>query len=188
MPQPPTDSLTDCVVPIEAGAPVTAVAFLVDTPALALGDGAVLLGADAPKRVDAHPDAAVLTAVTDRHRIVTGGDDGRVVSTKPDGTCETIGTEKGGWIDALRAPFDREPGLGQRSQRAVPRKRWRGEVDLGRFLGARPRLRAEGLSPGDKPLQWSVPVVPEQQRSTSTARMEGGRISTRFGLRTGASS
>ena len=73
MPPPPTDSLTTRVVPMDAGAPVTAVAFLGETPALALGDGAVLLGAEAPKRVDAHPDAAVLTAVADRHRIVTGG-------------------------------------------------------------------------------------------------------------------
>ena len=101
MPTPPTDSLTARVAPIDAGAPVTAAAFLGATPVLALGDGAVLLGAEAPKRVDAHPDAAVLTAVADRNRFVTGGDDGRVVSTTPDGSSETIGTEKGGWIDAL---------------------------------------------------------------------------------------
>ncbi len=101
MPPPPTDSLSALVVPIEAGAPVTAAAFLGSTPALALGDGAVLLGSEAPKRVDAHPSAAVLTAVADRNRIITGGDDGRVVSTMADGSYETIATEKGGWIDAL---------------------------------------------------------------------------------------
>ena len=100
MPPAATDSLSASVAPIAAGAHVTAACFLGDTPALALGDGTVLLGAEGERRVAAHPDGAVLCAAADRDRIVTGGDDGRVVSTRPDGSTEELGAGKG-WIDAL---------------------------------------------------------------------------------------
>ncbi len=62
MPPAPTDSLSANVAPIAAGAHVTAACFLGDVPALALGDGTVLLGAEGERRVAAHPDGAVLCA------------------------------------------------------------------------------------------------------------------------------
>ena len=62
-----------------------AAAFLGDAPALALADGAVLIGEpDDRKRVDAHPDAAILIAVGDGRTLLTGGDDGRVVAIAAD--------------------------------------------------------------------------------------------------------
>ena len=66
MPPAATDSLSASVAPIAAGAHVTAACFLGDTPALALGDGTVLLGAEGERRVAAHPDGAVLCATADR--------------------------------------------------------------------------------------------------------------------------
>ena len=48
-----------------------------------------------------HPDAAMLTAVSDGKTLLTGGDDGRVVAVGADGALEQIGDEKGRWIDAL---------------------------------------------------------------------------------------
>ena len=61
-----TTSLTQHVRPIEAGAHVIAAAFLDGAPTLALADGVVLLGEpDEQKRVVAHPDATILTAVGD---------------------------------------------------------------------------------------------------------------------------
>jgi WD40 repeat protein len=96
-------SLTDHVVPLEAGAHVIAAAFLADEPALALGDGAVLIGATRPRRVEAHPDAGLLVATLQRDALVTGGDDGRVVRITGDGTAETIADAKGRWIDSLAA-------------------------------------------------------------------------------------
>ncbi len=101
MPPAPTDSLTSNVTPVVAGAHVTAAVFLGRTPVLALGDGTVLFAGDAPRRVAAHPEGAILAAAADRGRIVTGGDDGRVVSTGEDGVAEDLGAEKGGWIDAV---------------------------------------------------------------------------------------
>src|SRR5579872_1508085 len=95
-------SLAQHVVPLDAGAHVVAAAFLEGAPALALADGAVLIGdAQEQKRVVAHPDAAMLTAVSDGKILLTGGDDGRVVAVKADGGFEVIADEKGRWIDAL---------------------------------------------------------------------------------------
>lgn len=95
-------SLTDHVVPVDAGAHVIAVTFLGDEPALVLADGAVLVGADRQRRVAAHPDAGILVAAVERDALVTGGDDGRVMRVTAD-AAETIADAKGRWIDALAA-------------------------------------------------------------------------------------
>lgn len=96
-------SLLDHVTPIAAGAHVTAAVWLKDTLALALGDGAVLLaGRGEFRRIESHPDGAILVAAGDGRRIVTGGDDGRVVATSPEGDVVEVAVAKGGaWIDAL---------------------------------------------------------------------------------------
>ncbi|MCP8939725.1 WD40 repeat domain-containing protein [Alsobacter sp. SYSU M60028] len=94
-------SLVQNVSPIAAGAHVIAAAFPGDAPALALADGAVLLGEAGERRIEAHPDAGILVAAADRKSFVTGGDDGRVVRIGADGVAETLADEKGRWIDAL---------------------------------------------------------------------------------------
>jgi WD40 repeat protein len=87
---------------IDAGAHVVAATFLDGAPALALADGAVLIGEpDEQKRVVAHPDAAMLTAISDGKTLLTGGDDGRVVAVRAGGGLDEIANEKGRWIDAL---------------------------------------------------------------------------------------
>jgi WD40 repeat protein len=98
----PASSLTQHVEAFSAGAHVTAAAFIDDAPALALGDGAALLGEpNAPKRIEAHPGAAILLAASDGKKLITGGDDGRVVAISRDGASEEIANENGRWIDAL---------------------------------------------------------------------------------------
>ena len=98
-------SLTASVRSFHAGAEVVAAGFPGGAPALALADGGVLF-VDTGTRVTPHPDAAILLAQIDGERIVTGGDDGRVVETRPDGTMVEIGDEKGRWIDALALRAD----------------------------------------------------------------------------------
>ena len=95
-------SLTDRVTPIAAGAEVVCCGFLAQTPVLALADGAVLF-ADAGnlRRIVAHEDAVVLVARCLGARVVTGGDDGRVVETRADGAIRELAHEHGKWIDAL---------------------------------------------------------------------------------------
>ncbi|MGO9770683.1 MAG: WD40 repeat domain-containing protein [Roseiarcus sp.] len=98
----PTSSLTQHVRPLPAGAHVVAAAFLDGEPALALADGAVLIGeAGAQKRIAAHPKGAILIARSDGKRLITGGDDGRVVSVGADGSSQEVADENGRWIDAL---------------------------------------------------------------------------------------
>ena len=97
-----TTSLAEHVRPFDAGAHVVAASFLGEAPALALADGAVLIGEpDEQKRVEAHPGAAILIAVGDGRTFLTGGDDGRVVAIGADAALREIANEKGRWIDAL---------------------------------------------------------------------------------------
>ena len=97
-----TTSLAEHMRPFEAGAHVVAAAFLGEWPALALANGAVLVGEPGEqKRIEAHPDGAILTAVADGRTFLTGGDDGRVVAAMADRTVHEIANEKGRWIDAL---------------------------------------------------------------------------------------
>lgn len=100
-------SLTQHVTKIEAGAYVTAAAFLGRTPVLALGDGQVILAEiGAEKRIEAHPDAGILCTARTQRTLLTGGDDGRVVEIGADGKPVEIFKEKMGWIDALAARDD----------------------------------------------------------------------------------
>ncbi|HEY1452526.1 MAG TPA: WD40 repeat domain-containing protein [Roseiarcus sp.] len=97
-----TASLTQHARLFEAGAHVVAAVFVDGAPVLALADGAVLIGEpEDQKRVIVHPDAAILTAISDSKILLTGGDDGRVVAMQAGGAPQEIADEKGRWIDAL---------------------------------------------------------------------------------------
>ncbi|MGO4707409.1 WD40 repeat domain-containing protein [Microvirga sp. 2MCAF38] len=95
-------SLTENVTIINAGAHVTGLGWLKGTAAFALADGGVLLAKDGEThRIEAHHDSGILVAVTDGERLLTGGDDGRVAVTGPDGSSKTLAETKGAWIDSL---------------------------------------------------------------------------------------
>ena len=95
-------SLTQNVAAIDAGAHVTGIGWLQGTAAFGLGDGSVLLAKNGEThRVEAHPGAGLLVASSDGERFVTGGDDGRVAVTGPDGSTTTLAETKGAWIDSL---------------------------------------------------------------------------------------
>jgi WD40 repeat protein len=95
-------SLAENVTPIIAGAHVTTAMFLAGVPVLALGDGTALrLEPDGEKRIVVHKDGAILVAARAGERLVTGGDDGRVVAIGADGSPEEIFHADGTWIDAL---------------------------------------------------------------------------------------
>lgn len=103
----PGDSLTEFIRPVDAGAHVTAVAFLGDVAFFALGDGTVLrVDGEDEKRLDAHPNGSVLLAACNGRRMVTGGDDGRVVEILADGRLDVLAESSGGWIDALALGHD----------------------------------------------------------------------------------
>lgn len=98
-------SLTDKVTTFSLGAEIVAAAFLDATPAFAGAEGQVFLGVGGARAVTAH-EGAVLCAVADGARLVTGGDDGRVVETHADGTTAELAAHKGRWIDRIASGPD----------------------------------------------------------------------------------
>jgi WD40 repeat protein len=104
---PQQPSLTSNVAAFDAGAPVTAAAFVGAASVLALGDGCVLFaGGGETQRIAVHPDAAILVAAKAGRALATGGDDGRVALIAEDGAVRQIVHDKGKWIDALAGRAD----------------------------------------------------------------------------------
>jgi len=93
-----TESLTKRVVLLAKGAHVLFAGFLNDAPTLARSDGTVVIGDDT---IRPHGDDSALVAACDGTRLVTGGDDGKVVAMSDPSTIESLGDEKGKWIDAV---------------------------------------------------------------------------------------
>jgi WD40 repeat protein len=86
---------------IATGAPVVGAHFLGRTAVFVLGEEALLFAsADGTERRIAVHGGAILSAVADGDRIVTGGDDGKVVLTEASGEHRIIaGDAKHRWID-----------------------------------------------------------------------------------------
>ncbi len=98
----PLPSLADRVRPVAAGAAVVGVHFFRDTPVFVLGEQALLFAPeDGEHRVTIH-EGAILASVSDGERIVTGGDDGKLVATDARGEHQVLATDdKRRWIDQV---------------------------------------------------------------------------------------
>jgi hypothetical protein len=96
----PIPSLADRVRSVIAGAPVVGVHFLGSTPVFVLGEEALLFaGEDGERRVVIHA-GAILNSVSDGKRIISGGDDGKLIEATPDGDHREITSdEKKRWVD-----------------------------------------------------------------------------------------
>ncbi|MHA1559845.1 MAG: WD40 repeat domain-containing protein [Alphaproteobacteria bacterium] len=82
---------------------VVAAEFIGDRAVFALGDGTVrLLSGSAAEQINVH-SGAILTAIgtVDGSGLVSGGDDGRVVLTGPDGAFKVLAERPRKWIDQL---------------------------------------------------------------------------------------
>lgn len=86
-------------------APIVQANWLLDKVAIAVGDGAVRFWAgDDETAVAAHKGAILCAHVApDRAGLLTGGDDGALVRTKPDGQVETLQRYEGAWVQHLAA-------------------------------------------------------------------------------------
>ena len=103
-----TPSLTDKTRSINAGTQVVGVHFLRDTAAFVLAEESVLLikpdGSE--QKVTPH-GGAILASAADSKRVVTGGDDGKVVAIDASGAAESVVTEeKHRWIDRVALASD----------------------------------------------------------------------------------
>ena len=97
----PIPSLADRVRRVEAGSPVVGVHFLGATPVFVLGEEYLLFAGEDEKRVPAH-QGGILASAADGARIVTGGDDGRLVATDAKGEPRQLAADdKKRWVDQL---------------------------------------------------------------------------------------
>ncbi|CAH1665070.1 WD40 repeat domain-containing protein [Hyphomicrobiales bacterium] len=99
----PPVSLREHVTPIAAETHVVAARWLKQGLALALADGRVLRWRDGAvvDSVEAHA-GGILCATGDGERLISGGDDGRVVATRIEGEPEELAKDpKRRWIDAI---------------------------------------------------------------------------------------
>lgn len=101
----PPVSLTQHVAELVAGEHVITAAWLGDTPALAMSDGAVMVGPQgAQRRVDVHGAAGLLVSASAGGKLYTGGGDGRICAVSGDGGVTELARDaKAGWIDAIAA-------------------------------------------------------------------------------------
>src|SRR5215471_8924727 len=96
-----TPSVVERTRLVKTGAPVVAAHFLRETAAFVLGEGALVLvpRAGEPRNVSVH-GGAILASAADAKRIVTGGDDGKVVATDAEGESAILAADaKQRWID-----------------------------------------------------------------------------------------
>jgi len=102
-----TPSIAERIQPVAAGGAVIAVYFLGDEAVFVLGEESLLFWRDgAERRVVVH-GGGILGAASDGRRIVTGGDDGKVVAADAKGEPETIATDaKRRWIDRVAVTED----------------------------------------------------------------------------------
>jgi WD40 repeat protein len=100
-------SLTDRIRPLAANAPVVAIHFLGNDAVFVLGEEALLVvREDAEQRIATHA-GGILASASDGARIITGGDDGKVIATRRDGSAEVLATDaKRRWIDRVAAGPD----------------------------------------------------------------------------------
>jgi WD40 repeat protein len=99
-------SLTDRVRHIAAETPIVGVHFFARAPVFVLGEEALLFGED-ERKVAVH-GGGILVSAADGTRIVTGGDDGKLMATDPQGqTTELAADDKKRWIDQVALGPDR---------------------------------------------------------------------------------
>ena len=99
----PIPSVVDRTRPVAAGAPVVGAHFLRDRAVFVLGEETLLFVAPdgSEQRVAVHA-GGILNAASDGTRILTGGDDGKVVATNARGESETLATDaRHRWIDRV---------------------------------------------------------------------------------------
>lgn len=103
----PIVSLADRVRPVTANAPVVGVHFLKRTPVFVLGEETLLFaGEDGERRVTVHT-GGILASAGDGERVLTGGDDGKLMATNAAGeSTELAADEKKRWIDQVALASD----------------------------------------------------------------------------------
>jgi WD40 repeat protein len=97
--QAPIPSLADRVRHVTADAAIVGVHFFGATPVFVLGEQALLFAGESERRAEIHT-GAILASVSDATRIITGGDDGRLIEIDVGGKHRELASDdKMRWID-----------------------------------------------------------------------------------------
>ena len=95
-------SVVERTRPVQVDGAVVDVCFIGDAAAFVLGEEALVLARKDEARSIAVHGGAILSSAGDGERIVTGGDDGKVIATDASGASAVIATDvKHRWIDRV---------------------------------------------------------------------------------------
>jgi len=102
-----TPSVVERTLPVGAKGAVVGIHFLGDTAVFALGEEALLLVTHGEERRVAVHEGAILASAADAARVITGGDDGKVVATDAAAATAAVAADaKKRWIDHVAAGPD----------------------------------------------------------------------------------
>jgi hypothetical protein len=105
---PDTPSVVERTQPYKADAAIVAAHFLGASAVFVLGEEALLMARAGEHRRIAMHGGAILAAAADGARVVTGGDDGKVVATDAAGASTVLATDaRHRWIDHVAIGPDR---------------------------------------------------------------------------------
>ena len=99
----PIPSVVDRTKPVAPGGPVVAVHFLGERAVFVLGEEALLfIAPDGAEQRVAVQAGGILSVASDATRVLTGGDDGKIVATDAHGQSETLSVDaRHRWIDCV---------------------------------------------------------------------------------------
>ena len=116
----------------------------------------------------------ILAAACDGARILTGGDDGKVVATDADGESETLATDaKHRWIDRVALGPDGAVAWSGRQAGVRAQRQGRDQVARSALERRRARFRAEGPAARGRALRRRDAVVSQRAGRARNARLEG---------------
>ena len=133
--------------------------------------------------------AASSSVACDGARIVTGGDDGKVVATDANGTSETLGDRRQASLDrSRRARAGRRCRMVGRQAGVRAHRQGRGQIDRPAVERRRACLRAEGPAARGRALRRRDAVVSRTRRPRPRCSPGRARTSTSPSARTASSS
>ncbi|OXT00755.1 hypothetical protein B7H23_11795 [Notoacmeibacter marinus] len=94
------------VAPLDLDGHVGHVGWLGETAFFGDADGVLHRLGENTGATETHDGLLCFVADPKRRRILTGGEDGRIVATSADGACEELAHEKGKWIAAIASAPD----------------------------------------------------------------------------------
>jgi WD40 repeat protein len=98
----PLPSLADRARIVAADGTIVGVHFFRQVPVFVLGEEALLFAASDGKKLVAIHGGGILASTGDGQRILTGGDDGKLIATDRDGEHELLATDdKKRWVDQV---------------------------------------------------------------------------------------